>query len=84
MSIDDFFMMFGALFVWSSLGVMIAGVFEMFPDADGFNYVNPIWIYKHYNVNYFGAALIFILYNLICPIGSICYWLYKLCTVGRK
>ena len=53
-------------------------------DSEGLEYVNPIWIYKRYRVNYFGAAILCILYNLICPIGSICYWIYKLCTVGRR
>lgn len=51
---------------------------------NGFEFMNPCWIYNHYHVNYFGAALICIIYNLICPVGSICYWIYKLCTVGRR
>ena len=53
-------------------------------NSEGFEYVNPVWIYKRYRVNYFGAGVLCILYNLICPIGSICYWIYKLCTVGRR
>ena len=53
-------------------------------NSEGFEYVNPVWIYKRYRVNYFGAAVLCILYNLICPIASICYWIYKLCTVGRR
>lgn len=53
-------------------------------NSEGLEYVNPVWIYKRYRVNYFGAAVLCILYNLICPIGSICYWIYKLCTVGRR
>ena len=53
-------------------------------NSEGLEYVNPVWIYKRYRVNYFGAAVLCILYNLICPIGTICYWIYKLCTVGRR
>lgn len=53
-------------------------------DSTGFQFVNPIWIYRHYGVNVFGAIILTILFNLICPIGSICYWFYKLCTVGRR
>lgn len=50
----------------------------------GVEFVNPIWIYKHYKVNYFGCLMMTILYNLVCPMISFCYWFYKLCTVGRK
>ena len=50
----------------------------------GVEFVNPIWIYKHYKVNYFGCLMMTILYNLVCPMLSFCYWFYKLCTVGRK
>lgn len=66
---------------WSVVGFMIS---DIVINSEGFEYVNPVWIYKRYRVNYFGAAVICILYNLICPIGSICYWIYKLCTVGRR
>lgn len=67
--------------VWSAGGFLIAllGI-----ESDGLEYVNPVWIYKRYYVNYFGAALICILYNMLCPIGSIYYWIYKLCTIGRR
>lgn len=67
--------------LWNFVGWVISAVCIY---GEGFEYVNPIWIYNHYHVNYFGAAMIFIFYNLLCPIGSICYWFYKLCTVGRK
>ena len=53
-------------------------------NCDGVEFVNPIWIYKHYKVNYFGWLMMTILYNLVCPMISFCYWFYKLCTVGRK
>lgn len=69
------------IIAWSAIGF---GVAFTSMDSEGFEYVNPIWIYKKYRVNYFGAAMICIFYNLISPIGSICYWFYKLCTVGRK
>lgn len=72
------------LMVWSLGGAMILGLCGAFDKFDDFSYVNPIKIYKTYRVNYFGAALICIIYNLLCPIGSIGYWIYKICTVGRK
>ena len=33
-------------------------------------------------LNVFGAILVSILMSLICPIGTIIYWIYKLCTCG--
>ena len=66
---------------WNVVGFIIA---LMSMDSIGFEYVNPCWIYRHYHVNYFGAALLFIVFNLLCPIVSFCYWLYKICTVGRR
>ena len=63
------------------LFLVIVGVLDEFDD---FSFLNPIKIYKTYHVNYFGAALICIIYNLMCPVGSIGYWIYKICTVGRK
>ena len=67
--------------IWSVVGLTVSMTAI---DSEGLEYVNSVWIYKRYRVNYFGAAVLCILYNLICPIGSICYWIYKLCTVGRR
>lgn len=72
------------LMVWSLGGAIILGLCGTYDKFYDLSYVNPIKIYKTYRVNYFGAALICIIYNLLCPIGSIGYWFYKICTVGRK
>ena len=45
---------------------------------------NPITIYKNHKVNYFGAFLITLFSNCFLFIHAICFWFYKLCTVGRK
>ena len=45
--------------------------------------MNPIFLYKHSRVNWFGAAMLGLFANLLCPVGTIIYWFYKLCTVGR-
>ena len=70
--------------VWSVGGGIILGILGVIDEFDDFSFMNPIKIYKTYRVNYLGAALICIIYNLLCPIGSIGYWIYKICTVGRK
>lgn len=52
--------------------------------SNGFEFVNPFFVYKHNKVNWFGALVVALFYSMLCPIGSICYWFYKLCTVGRR
>ena len=52
--------------------------------CEGFEFVNPNWIYQNYKVNRFGSIFLGALYGSFCPIGTIIYWFYKLCTVGRK
>jgi hypothetical protein len=73
--------------LWSLLGFVLLLFFAMeggILDAQGFEFVNPVYIYKNSLVNAFGTILMTFLFSLICPIGTICYWIYKLCTVGRK
>ena len=51
----------------------------------GWEFVNPYWVYKYCtSVNWFGAFMLSLFLTLVCPAGAICYWFYKLCTVGRK
>jgi len=47
------------------------------------NELNPIWQYRTRKVNWVGAILLSMFWNLLCPIISIVYWLYKICTIGR-
>lgn len=83
------------LIFWNIIGLIIAFVGPLesnsegaFGLARGFEFVNPIFIYKHNRVNWFGAIMVCLVYSLICPIVTICYWVYKfiyfICTVGRK
>ena len=52
--------------------------------VEGLEFVNPLWWYRHYPVNPFGAAMVSFGFTILCPVGAVCYWFYKLCTVGRK
>ena len=70
--------------VWSLCGTLFLIIVGVLDEFDDFSFLNPIKIYKTYHVNYFGAALICIIYNLMCPVGSIGYWIYKICTFDRK
>lgn len=64
--------------------ITIVERFVVMPDLD-FNSFNPIRNYKEWiSMNWFGVIFFTILLNVICPVYALCYWFYKLCTVGRK
>ena len=46
--------------------------------------LNPITIYKTTNVNVLGCIALTLLYHLVFIWYAPFYWIYKLCTVGRK
>lgn len=52
--------------------------------AEECRFVNPIFIYNKIKVNWFGAWLLAIILNILLPAVAIYYWIYKLCTIGRK
>lgn len=47
-------------------------------------HINPCYVYKARNVNWIGCAILTLLGNALLPIVSVCYWIYFICTVGRK
>ena len=53
-------------------------------DTDSMEFVNPIYLYNRFKVNWFGAILMFLFFNVLTLPFAICYWVYKLCTVGRN
>lgn len=71
---------------WSMFGSLALVLMGLLNDDDcpDFRFVNPIWVYHHYKVNYLGALLLSLMLNLICPFGSLWYWIKLVCTVGRK
>ena len=50
----------------------------------GLCFCNPKWIYNHTKTNWFGTIFLTILANVAFGPTALCYWFYKLCTVGRK
>lgn len=71
---------FGIIIIgWNALGFIIGcGIGEWYQ-------LNPKLIWEQYDtVNIFGCTVLTIVLNLLCPVFSIGYWFYKLCTVGRK
>lgn len=70
--------------VHNFFGFLLYCVFLGGNGVTGWEGVNPVWIYNHCRVNAFGAVVLCLLTNSLCPIASIAYWFYKLCTVGRR
>lgn len=71
------------IWIVSTIATFLAGANGMF-DKTGLAWVNPIWIYQTIKVNWFGAIFLALIANIIIPHIAICYWIYKLCTVGRR
>ena len=70
--------------VYNLLGAIICSIWCANCYAAGWELCNPYWSYQYYSVNWFGAVMISLLFSVLCPIGAVCYWFYKLCTIGRK
>lgn len=66
------------------IAVNIAVFIIAFTADCGFSFVNPVIIYKNVKMNWVGVILLTIILNLLFTLASICYWIYKLLTVGRK
>ena len=72
------------MILWSVIGYLLLWSSNTQPSYADLEYVNPKWIWKHYRVNWFGCFWLIILFSLISPFGTLGYWFYKLCTIGRK
>ena len=74
--------------LWNILGFLVLIDIGITADwaqyCDGFELLNPIFIYRQLRVNYFGAFWVTLFMNALCPIVSLGYWFYKLCIVGRR
>ena len=68
------------------LGTMLEACLILEGSFDyAFDIFNPIRNYKHWEkLNWFGVILFTTILNLLCPVLSIGYWFYKLCTIGMK
>lgn len=86
--------MIAVIITWIVFGFYI---FKEYEDSSGtynyrcepvFAYLNPVWLYRNYRVNYFGAFLLTLVFNLINPLVTVIYWpcvfIKWITTVGRK
>lgn len=72
------------LVIWNFVGFFILGMSSQIGYMLEVDRLNPVYIYKNFKVNWFGALFVALIMNALCPIVSIIYWFIKLCTVGRK
>ena len=73
------------LLFWIVINIMALFVVSIIAvDGANFSFVNPIVIYNNIKVNWFGAIVLTVIFNILLPAISIPYWIYKLFTVGRK
>ena len=74
------------LIIW----IIFGGLFSFLPYDNyslfgSFEYLNPLFLYNyHSSLNWFGVICLALFYNLLCPLITIAYWFYKLCTIGRR
>ena len=78
--------MTGLIAAWIVLNIVIPLLIALSYDGDGPNlsFLNPRVIYDNIDVNWFGAIFLAIVFNILLPLSAVIYWMYKLCTVGRK
>lgn len=70
--------------IWTLLGGTGCATWAQNKNVEGWELCNPYWAHHYYtSVNWFGAIMISLVYTILCPLGAVCYWFYKLCTVGR-
>lgn len=74
----------GYMVIYATLLSIVTCILVLSIDSDGIEFVNPVFLYKRYKVNWFGAFFLAIIFNLLIFPFAIIYWIYKLCTVGRE
>ena len=71
--------------IWTIVGGIVCVMWGYNKNTEGWELCNPRWTYRyHTSVNWFGALVLALVYTVFCPAGALCYWFYKICTIGRK
>jgi hypothetical protein len=70
--------------ILTAIDMVVMIVFTWAWTCDGLNFLQPNIIYHNTKLNYFGTGVVFLALNLFFLPMALCYWFYKLCTVGRR
>lgn len=73
----------GGIF-WIAAMIIVCTLIEHKWCCRNFTFLQPNIIYHHTKLNYFGVVVVCLALNLFFLPTALCYWFYKLCTVGRK
>jgi hypothetical protein len=74
----------GTVFIIAIICSLMLAILGCIFESDGIEFVNPIFLYMKLKINWFGAFFLAIIFNLLTLPFAIIYWIYKICTVGRK
>lgn len=72
------------IFLSPILYIFVAAILGHITNSFGAEFVNPTFLYETLRVNWFGAFFLAVIFNLLTVPVAIVYWIYKLCTVGRR
>lgn len=80
-------MIAGILIIWSLIGAVIFLIPNMYysllilsDSRSTIQFLNPIWLRKHSNMNIIGITFHIIIYNSLCPIITFLFWIHKIFT----
>lgn len=80
-------MIAGILVIWSLIGAAIFVIpyayysSSILSDSGStMQFLNPVWLRKHSNMNIIGITFHIIIYNSLCPIITFLFWTHKIFT----
>lgn len=70
-------------FGWHVIGIIIMAFISCNEGSpthwtEGLDWLSYKWLYENYPYNRIGTTILFVFYNLLMPLVSIGYWLYRL------
>ena len=77
------FIIIGSLF-WLIVQYIVGLLISCTWICQSLTFLQPNVIYYNTKLNYFGVGVVCLVLNLFFLPTALCYWFYKLCTVGRK
>ena len=76
-------MIAGILVIWSLFGGVIFLIPLLYYSSEfnsSIEFLNPVWLRKHSDMNIIGITFHFIIYNSLCPVITFLFWMYKIFT----
>jgi hypothetical protein len=74
----------GGSFSWLIIQCIVGMLINYNWVCRGLTFLQPDIIYDNTKLNYFGVGVVCLMLNLFFLPMALCYWFYKLCTVGRR